>query len=91
MTNPKDVLEDMAWKKERPESGAEPKNRVSDLTDAVYRARRLVLSARQTAAETRETITAAVAQTAAALAALAQLEHDLEGVNGWLDIGEESE
>lgn len=89
MTNPKDVLEDLARKED--EKKHPPKNRVSDLTDAVYRARCLVLSARQTAAETRETLTAAVAQTAAALAALAQLEHDLEGAHDWLDIGEESE
>ena len=89
MTNPKDVLADLARKEE--EKKHPPKNRVSDLEDALYRARCLVLSARQTTAETRETLTAAVAQTAAALAALAQLEHDLECAHDWLDIGEESE
>ena len=66
-------------------------SRVSDLEDALYRARHQLLSARQNAAEMRETLTAVVAQAATELAALTQLEHDLEQAHDWLDVGEESE
>ena len=134
MTNPKDVLEDMARKRKKlddpraaagdfshavdagrssrcsseklddlglcveapnessgpAEAPKENKHRrgysVSDYEDAIYRARCLILSARQNAAETRETLTAVVAQAATALAALTQLEHDLEDAHDWLAL-----